>query len=166
MQEKAKQQMLQEQQKQFNVARELEERYFKKLKETKIGFQPSCNWFGAAEDALQFASPISLGIPPSDLQELIGKLDKQERDLTYFQFAVLSNNLEARTPKELNLNLDEYAKLMLDAHGASTTWNQDTLQLKEDAKNEFIAENQTKDAAINGAASGTTGAFKVVKAEA
>lgn len=168
MQEKAKQEMLAQQQKQMSVAKELGDRYYKKLKETKLQFAPIIEWFEKAKMALEYASPVSLGMPPNELKELIDLLYStcsNDVPLTYYQFAVLSNNLEVRTPLELQMSLDYYSKFMVEAHSYSSQWNEDTAKLREEVKNEFIAENQVKDAAINGAASGN-GAFKVVKGEA
>lgn len=80
------------------------------------------SWFDHAHNALRFASIIGLGINPNDWQGLLSATGKKEMSL--YQFAILSNNLQARTPNDLSLNLLEYYLLMDEADTYVVKWQE------------------------------------------
>lgn len=85
--------------------------------------------------ALNFASPITLGISGSEMQVLHYKLENFE-DLNCYEYAVASNNLEARSVSELEITWDEYFILMKKLEEYAIQFNQDTM----DIRNAVIAE--------------------------
>ena len=89
--------------------------------------------------ALNFASPITLGISGSEMRVLHHKLENFE-DLNCYEYAVASNNLEAHSVTELEITWDEYFTLMEELEKYATQFNQDTM----DIRNAVIAEMSKK----------------------
>lgn len=108
---------------QFNAA------FQKALSESSIGFTPSETWYERALLALGFASPLSLGIAGNSFLEILNA--HGERKLNCLQFAILSNNLELRTPRDLGLLMSEYAKFMIEVGDYSEKWNEQTGKIRE-----------------------------------
>lgn len=89
--------------------------------------------------ALAYASPILLGISGTEMRELATNLLSGDK-LNCYQYAVASNNLEMRTPKELSIDRASYFDLMVEVEKLATQFNQDTL----DIRNAVIADMAKK----------------------
>src|SRR4051794_36315363 len=72
----------------------------------------SCNWLGAATDALRHASPRGIDMSHEQFADLINAVESHDVKLTLFQFACISNNLEVTSADKLGLSLREYMFIM------------------------------------------------------
>jgi hypothetical protein len=104
--------------------------YQKALKEIPIPFEITEEWKTNALNALHFASPISLGITAQEMYDLRDAL-KNDEELSLYQFAVLNNNMEARTANELGLCLSSYLDHQIDVSRNTTQWNEVTTPLRD-----------------------------------
>jgi hypothetical protein len=120
----------------------------------------SLTWWNWAFSALLFTSIIKLGINPEDWMNLIEA--RTQRKLTLYQFALLSNNLQERTPKELQVDILEYADIMAEADRYVKIWQEQSNSLREEVTKKVQEEQQMKEAAANGVGN----ILKPVKAEA
>ncbi len=144
----------------FNFGNRFNEDFQKELEEKQFPFKKlSERWLDFAYKSLRFASPITLGIQSKELKALMDSFHKKK--LTFYQFALLSNNLEARTPNELNLGMEEYADLMLETNELSTIWNEATAEMRAELTKKLQEEMQMKAAAEK-----SEGPSKLTKAEA
>jgi hypothetical protein len=77
----------------------------------------SPTWIMEALKALSIASPYSMGISAQEMRKLhaLSQSDLAVPPITYFQFAMLSNNLEQRSAWELGLDMEYYLDLMDEA---------------------------------------------------
>ena len=66
-------------------------------------------WYPHALKALETASPVSLQIPQQRYPDL---LKQETHGLNMNVVAILCNNLEARTPKEMDMEVHEYAQVL------------------------------------------------------
>lgn len=80
----------------------------------------SNHWKQSAHHALKLTPILQIGVQTEAYKQLID-FQKSER-LTLYEFAILSNNLQAKTPDELGLTLHGYADLMLEADGYVRVW--------------------------------------------
>jgi hypothetical protein len=87
-------------------------------------------WYISALAALHKASPISIGVTAVQMRELYNCLKTRE-PLTHFQFAIASNNLEARTIEDTGLKPDEYFDLMEMVGRIATEWNEETKERRD-----------------------------------
>lgn len=94
-------------------------------------------WFNKAIKALYFASPIGLGLTPTEFQKFteIGR-----QDLTLMQFAILSNNLESKSANDLQMDLQEYCKLLKDGEAAVKQWEASMVIVEENIKQRLAQE--------------------------
>jgi hypothetical protein len=127
------------------------ERFEKKLKETPFPVEHlSDSWCFNALAALKFASILSLGINPEDWMKLLAAFDECQsrmvRSIDLHQFAILSNNLQARTPDDLGMRLLGYGDLMAEADKYVAIWQELSNKLRDEAENEIATELQMKEA--------------------
>ncbi len=112
-------------------------------------------WIEKAIEALSFASPLTLGVSPEEFSRLARIVPcAADEFITLYDFANLSNNLEARTPKDLGLSLPDYSMLMEIVGVQSKRWNDITKGLRDEVNKNVAEEFQMKEAAEKGA-SGT-----------
>lgn len=119
-------------------------------------------WCAYAFAALELASPMSLGINADKFKEfaaLFSNSNSTIKELTLYQFAILSNNLETRTPRELFLTMMDYCDLMYEASKLSILWNSLTKDLREEVTARLQEEMKMKGVAEKQL-------FRPVKAEA
>jgi hypothetical protein len=121
---------MQQQQKAVNIiAQKFETEYQAALKAEKFPRDlVSDNWLSNAGKALRFASPLSLGIQPEEMVELI---ELPDDEINLYQFAILSNNLESRTASEMNMTSDEYCEMITEAGQLSKEWNNITKAMRD-----------------------------------
>lgn len=78
--------------------------YNKQVKEAtesiELDFDLECNWYHAANIAMEYASPLGLGLTAQEMMQIHAKLTDRKK-LTYYEFACANNNLEARSAQEL-----------------------------------------------------------------
>jgi hypothetical protein len=113
-------------------------------------------WFATAKTALWLTSPMTLGITPSDLERLYRS---NQNNLTLMDFAILSNNLEAKSATDLKLNMDDYLHTLVEGEASVKKWQaivagidesikqqlaQEALKLKEQDVNQPVGSFTTK----------------------
>jgi hypothetical protein len=116
-------------------------------------------WVEKAQYALLFASPLKLGVSIGDYNRLY-TLTADSVD--FLQFAILSNNMEARNPYELSIDMADYTALITAAQSMAEEWNAQTSELRKQIEEQEIANFEAE------AKSKTPGApgLKAIKAEA
>ena len=96
--------------------------YEKVLKETVFhSTEITALWKKSAVRSLSFASCFAMQIKPDEFKT-IKRVAEGQALLTMFAFGVINNNLEARSPKELGLNLTKYELLMNNVAGLAEQW--------------------------------------------
>ncbi|MGE9312877.1 hypothetical protein ACLOAU_14610 [Niabella sp. CJ426] len=126
----------------FNVAQELSKRFQEALSKIMFpGEKISDGWFERAVSALNHASPVSLGCSISEM-ELLLRTDKN--NLSMLQFAMLSNNAESRSMKDLNMVFSSYSEFLLETDRLSKLWNEETSSLRKKIETDLINEMSTK----------------------
>lgn len=83
----------------------------------------SMTWISKAYAALQFTSPVGTGLNPDEFAAL-ANISTINPVLTLFQMGALCNNLEARTPRELEMSLIDYAILQKETAKYAVIWNE------------------------------------------
>lgn len=132
----------------MNIAQRFNEEFQKELMAREFDVDLPCDWKAAARDALSYASPLSLGVNALEFKSISDAVDISiDKKLTLFQFAILSNNLEARTAKELQMFLPGYIDLILMAGEFSKKWNEVTKDLREEVTKRITTDEQMKAAA-------------------
>jgi hypothetical protein len=137
-----------QQQKAANIiAQKFETEYQAALKEEKFPRElVTYSWITNALAALRFASPLSLGLQPDEMVELINL--RSNKEINLYQFAILSNNLESRTAHELNMTADEYCEMIIEAGQLSKEWNNITKAMRDGIVARLQAEQQAEQAEI------------------
>lgn len=114
----------------MNIAEQFDKKFKEKLTNTVIDFNPTEEWREQAQEALRFASPMSLGINAEDFEDLVKTVTSQ---LNCYQFALLSNNLESRSANDLEYNdLNKYAKFMKLAGSYQIKWVEQTNSMRDE----------------------------------
>lgn len=90
--------------------------------------------------ALRFASPMNSGCNASELRAAITKL-QSEIPMTYYEYAVISNNAERLTANELDMPLFEYLDLMDEVEANVKHWNAGTENIRQNILQELAAKN-------------------------
>lgn len=90
--------------------------------------------------ALNFSSPLTLGISGPEMMALANKLINKE-ELNCYEYAVASNNLEARTMIDLGMELEDYLNLMVELTKLAEQFNADTLDIRNAAIAEMAKKN-------------------------
>lgn len=97
-----------------------------------------------AVNVLDFASPIMLGIPAEEYRDLKGLLpalgNHEKPAISLYQYAILSNNLERRTPKELDIYMDFYIEIIMKLNTGSDKWNEIVKIHSDEIKKELEEE--------------------------
>lgn len=124
------------------MASKFETEYTKALKEEYFPKEfIEAFWLHDALKALEFASPLSLGIMPAEMVEIFSIRPSQPINL--YQFAILSNNLETRTMKEMKMTAVEYCEMITMAGKMSKKWNEIVKAIR-DSLMQRIQEEQTE----------------------
>jgi len=92
--------------------------------------------------ALNFVSVLGLGVAPSYLEALM--FFELHKTLSLGQFAILSNNLQARSAKDLAIELPEYVGLMKEADQHVGTWTDLVAPLREKLDKELLDEEEVR----------------------
>jgi TRAP-type mannitol/chloroaromatic compound transport system substrate-binding protein len=124
----------------------------------------SMDWKKAALKALEYASPYSLGVSAEIFKKLALMVTcSKDYKLSFFEFATLSNNLEARSAKELDMPMQEYVALVIEANSQVKYYSEEVEKIRKEVNERVVAE----DAAENAAKKTTEGepAFGGLKAE-
>lgn len=100
-------------------------------------------WWYWALHALLFTSLIKLGINPEDWKGLLKAI--ADRKLTLYQFALLSNNLQERTPQELKMDVDLYAEIMEEADEYVKIWQEQSNSIREEVTQRLQEEMKAKE---------------------
>lgn len=127
---------------QLNIEEKFNSEFQKVLNNIMISFVPDNVWYERTLLALAFASPISLGISGTTFLELLDAHGKKE--LSCYNFAILSNNLEARSARDLGLVLDEYVRFMSKCAEHTDEWNKQTENLRETLMQKLLGEEFQK----------------------
>ncbi len=123
----------------------------------------SVNWRHKSKLALFFASPHSLGVSADVFMNLVKKDPSgDDYSLTFFEFAVLSNNLEMRSAFDLqHTNLTNYAALMVESMEYVKSYNDEVEKIRTDIQERIAMEDRMKKTAA-----GDRGPLSPVKGEA
>lgn len=100
----------------------------------------SMRWKVAAISALEFASPHSLGINAEIFKKLALMHPSHNYSLTLFEFATLSNNLEARSAKDLNMTMNTYVDLVLEANEHVKYYDATIKKIRQEVQDKITAE--------------------------
>lgn len=119
----------------------------------------SKQWLKAAKYSLLYCSPSSIGISIAEYTKLT-EINPKEPVISFFQFAYLSNNLEARSPNDLNLSMDKYVKLLTEAASHVEYYSESIAKFRKECEEKIAAEDIAKDPEK------AANAMKAVKAEA
>ena len=133
----------------MNPEERFNKEYEHRLRSLDFKCAPSGLWYLQAANALKFASTLSLGIDGSQFKDLVKYLHNLKL-FNCYDFALLNNNLEARTPNDLGLTLHVYADLMIEAGGYAKLWREQTIQMREDLMAEIMQDETTKNKVANG----------------
>lgn len=95
------------------------------------------NWFAAAKGALLLTSPITLGITPSDLERLF-KSDQYK--LSLMDFAILSNNLETKSAKDMDMSMGVYLQTLTEGEAAVKQWHAIVAEIDDNIKQQLAQE--------------------------
>lgn len=98
--------------------------------------QASELWRTAATAALHLTSPVTMGLSAVEFAELIGF-----SELNTYQFAILNNNLESKSAKDLDMSsLKLYSKLQIEVEELAKIWNSITQETRSKVIEEAIEE--------------------------
>lgn len=125
-------------------------------------------WISAAYVSLHHASQLSLGVNAEGFRNLLhcmGCLPDAEGlrrplsgdntiSLNMFDFSIISNNLEKRTPFELSMDMNQYLSLIKTSNELVQIWNEIAEPLKVEVMNEIDTELKMQPAPV------VTGSFK------
>lgn len=89
------------------------------------------NWFEQARKAMRRASPISMGVSGEEFKQLYHTADVQRVPINCWQFALLNNNLEARSAFDLGLDQEVYNDLMVETSDLSAVWSSQTNPVRD-----------------------------------
>lgn len=103
---------------------------------------PDSTWYELALASLKFNSPIGMGITGQEFKDLKNAITSRKL-LSCWEFAILNNNLEARSPNDLKIALEPYCNIMVEIGNYSTTWQNQTGILREQLL-DTIQEEQKK----------------------
>lgn len=111
----------------------------------------SYDWRIAALKALEYASPSSLGVNA----EVFAKLASMEGtasdfDLSFFEFATLSNNLEARSANELGLGMPKYISIVTEAYSHVKYYSDAVAAIRKEVEKRIADEDAMKKAVERG----------------
>jgi hypothetical protein len=126
----------------FDIQSKVNEALKQGLSDLFLTFKPSEDWYKLAYESLNFTCPIALGETPEEMLKLVKAL--KTKRLSYYQFGLLSNNIEGRSPNQLNMNLETYLHVMIQAADLAEQWNKDTKTIREDITKQVIDEMQNK----------------------
>lgn len=148
---------------QQNLIQRLNEEFSKAIIETPFPVDRlSDQWRKASHDALEYASPHSLGVSAEVFKRLALQSPwRKDFTLSYFDFATLSNNLEARSAKELGLTIGDYVTLVSEAHEHVKFYSENISVVRKAIEQKVAEEDAMKKVAADG-----VGGLKPVKGEA
>ncbi|WPV66293.1 hypothetical protein [Chitinophaga sp. LS1] len=123
----------------MNVVQQFNERKQKALQTTNMPFEAiNPKWFDAAKIALEYSSCLSLGIAPYELKRLL--MVKKE-DLTMMDFALLSNNLENKSARDLGVSVESYVELLQSGVAAVAQWQELSGEIDDQIKKDLAVES-------------------------
>lgn len=124
------------------------ERFSKKL---ELQFFPikdlSDQWKYFAKKALLKAAMMKLGINPEDYDRLIGFFSNGEA-LSLYHFAILSNNLQNTSPDQLDIDLEDYQLVMIEAEKHVKIWTELSTAVRDELDKEIQEEDQIRAAVL------------------
>jgi hypothetical protein len=113
----------------------------------EIDFPVSSDLYHAFVHAMQYCSPLTLGVTAKEMRSLRDKAMSREK-LNYYEYAVLSNNLEARTPLEMEAGLRgkpfDYFDVMTEAQKNSELFNIKAKVVHEQTMRTLVQKNSNK----------------------
>jgi hypothetical protein len=148
---------------QQNIVEQYQQDFQNMLRNEKISFEVSDKWYHAALMGLRYASPISLGVNPTEFKEIYQNL-LNNTPLSCLHFAVVNNNLEKLSAHDLKMDITNYCELMGETGGYASIWNEQTQAFRQ-VLNEKIAAEQAELKKVN-ELHDKTNFMKPVKAEA
>lgn len=124
-----------------NLVQQIQEAFQKAL-ETKI-FDAviSTEWKGTALKSLLNTTPKNVGVSAIKFKELAGKVSTCSKvELSLFDFAVLNNNLEMTSPRDLGMLLGEYHVLIAEVESLTKQWNEVVSELRTEVQQQFATK--------------------------
>lgn len=112
-----------------------------------VDFPVSSDLYHAFVHAIQYASPITLGVTARQMKDLRDKAMSREK-LNYYEYAVLSNNLEMRTQVEMETAFRgkpfDYFDVMIEAGKNSELFNIKAKVVHEETLRTLVNKNSNK----------------------
>ena len=130
---------------QINLVQRLQERFHDAI--TKKPFPSdrlSTIWKMGARRALGYASPASLGVNADVFKTIVGKMDEDEPQLSFFEFATVSNNMEAKSARDLGMPMDSYLKLISECQEHVKFYSEAIPAIRKKAEESVAAEDKAK----------------------
>lgn len=122
------------------IQADADSRFQKAIEIEQCRINASERWWMMVKGALKFASPLGMGCTASVMRSLF---NASQGNVTMYEFALLSNNLETRSMNDLDLHFDTYFELMEEVQMLSEQWNKMANEIKA-----VIAEDIQKEIAV------------------
>lgn len=111
----------------------------------------SYDWRFAATRALEYASPNSLGVSAEVFAKLAGKeATAADYELSLFDFATLSNNLELRSAKDLEVCMSQYIAIITEAYSHVKYYSDTVTAIRKEVEKRIADEDAMKKAVERG----------------
>lgn len=145
---------------QMNLVQRLQDRFAKAIMAKPFPTDKlSTIWKLGARRALEYASPASLGVNAEVFKTLVKKMDENEPELSFFEFATIFNNMETKSARDLGMPMDSYLKLITESHEHVKTYDEAIPGIRKEAEEAVAAEDKAKTNAV-------PAGFGKIKAEA
>lgn len=130
----------------LNLVEQISQRFTEKLLNTPFPVDRlSEHWKRAAFIALKKASPVSTGISHTDLAALY-RMGAENLQLSFQQFATLSNNLDTKSADDLGMFGPIYADLLTESITHIDFFAEQAGTMRKDSEQEIAAETTDKPA--------------------
>lgn len=134
-----------------------------KLTKIEVDFPVSNDLLTFMRKALDYASTLALGLKGSDMKKIEDKVSGHEK-LNYFDYAILSNNLEIRTKKEMaditRGSIYDYYMVVSELERNADLMNIKAKIVHEETMKEFVNKNNKR------LANPEQNGFKAIKGQA
>lgn len=123
------------------IGQKFNEQYPKLLeqKEFTRTLDLSNEWWRAKDMALRHASPVMLGISPTQFEDLY--YSENDNKITMLQFAIMNTQIEKTTPYQMSaLSFADYIELMKECIDMASWWNAECKSMRDELEKKLNAE--------------------------
>lgn len=126
--------------KKITLIERLQTEFTKLLVETPFPVEKvSSRWINTALKALTHSSPATSGVSHKDFVAL-AQLDSRKLQLSFNQFATLSNNLETKSAAQLQISIEDYCELMLESAEHIEFYSEQVALMRSQVEQQLAAE--------------------------